>query len=241
MPDIKDEKVNLHKGHRERVKKRYLKEGIDAFEDHQILELLLFYAIPLKDTNDLAHKLLRKYGSLHKLFEAPPAEIAKFPGMGEHSAILVNMISQLARVYMKDVANSKKKPVLGNTDAAGEYAVNLFIGRLYEALYVISLDRNCKLINCEIVSEGSNDETPFYSRRIVEMVLNHKADKVILAHNHPSGTLMPSNNDIYWTKELNTALKNVGIDLVDHFIVSGSDYLSMARRGFYDPNGVFYV
>ncbi|UWG97971.1 hypothetical protein LPY66_03955 [Dehalobacter sp. DCM] len=119
----------MHEGRRIRLKRRFLEEGLDSFEDHQILELLLFYAIPCKDTNELAHVLIEKYGSLSKVFDADPNELTTTPGLGENSAVLLSLMPSLARIYFKDCWGSG--PNLDSTAKAGEYILTLFAGRPY--------------------------------------------------------------------------------------------------------------
>jgi DNA repair protein RadC len=128
----------VHTGHRDRVKNRFLREGLDSFEQHQVLELLLFYSIPRRDTNKLAHTLIKKYGTLSAVFEADPMDLMTVPGIGKNSAVLLSLIPSLARVYFKDKWGNK--PKLNSTTRAGEYLVSLFSGRLYEVFYVICLD-----------------------------------------------------------------------------------------------------
>lgn len=120
---------SLHEGHRKRVKERFANEGLDSFNDHQVLELLLFYAIPMKDTNELAHKMIKEYGSLSGLFEADSKDICKRCQVSENTAILVSLIPSLSRRYFK--GKWGQKPILNSVTKAGEYAVSLFIGRQF--------------------------------------------------------------------------------------------------------------
>ncbi|HHW47018.1 MAG TPA: DNA repair protein RadC [Clostridiaceae bacterium] len=219
----------LHKGHRQRVKARYLAEGLDAFEDHQVLEMLLFYCIPMRDTNELAHKMIREFGSLAGLFEADPEDIRKRCGVSENTAILVSMIPSLARRYLKGKWGNK--PVLNSSAKAGEYAVSLFAGRIYEAFFVICLDTQNRVNYAALVHEGTINEAPVYPRLIVETVLRHQANSVILAHNHPGGSLLPSNADIEITKKIAAAIEAISIKVIDHIIVAGDKYFSFAEKG----------
>jgi len=219
----------LHKGHRQRVKTRYLAEGLDAFEDHQVLEMLLFYCIPMRDTNELAHRMIREFGSLSGLFEADPEDICKRCGVSENTAILVSMVPSLARRYLKGKWGNK--PVLNSSAKAGEYAVSLFAGRIYEAFFVICLDTQNRVNYAALVHEGTINEAPVYPRLIVETVLRHQANSVILAHNHPGGSLAPSNADIEITKKIAAAIEAISVKVIDHIIVAGDKYYSFAERG----------
>ena len=219
----------LHNGHRHRVKARYLMEGMDAFEDHQVLEMLLFFSIPMKDTNELAHKMIHEFGSLAGLFEADPKDISKRCGVSENTAILVSLIPSLARRYFK--GKWGEKPVLNSSPKAGEYAVSLFTGRTYEAFFLICLDSQNRVNYAALVHEGTINEAPVYPRLVVETALRHQANSVILAHNHPGGSMQPSNADIEVTKRITTALDAISIKVVDHMIVAGDKYFSFAEKG----------
>ncbi|HHY06058.1 MAG TPA: DNA repair protein RadC [Clostridia bacterium] len=220
---------NLHQGHRQRMRTRYIKEGLDAFADHQVLEMLLFYCIPRRDTNELAHKMIREFGSLANLFEAVPKDIAERCGVSENTAVLVSLIPSLSRRYKQ--RRWGDKPYLGESTKAGEYAVSLFTGRTYEAFFILCLDAQNRLNHAALVNEGTINEAPVYPRNIVEIALRHQAAKVILAHNHPGGSLKPSQADMGITKIIKNALGAISIDVVDHIIVAGDKYFSLAEKG----------
>ncbi len=222
-----DKKV--HDGHRKRVKNRYLTEGLDAFEDHQVLEMLLFYGIPMRDTNELAHKMIKEFGSIATLFESDPRDISERCGISEHTAILVSLIPSLARRYFKGKWGDK--PVLNSSTKAGEYAVSLFAGRVYEVFFVICLDAQNRVNYPALVHEGTINEAPVYTRVIVEVALRHQASNIILAHNHPGGTLQPSKADIEVTKKIFAAVEAISIKVMDHIIVAGDRYYSFAEKG----------
>lgn len=219
----------MHTGHRKRLKNRFLEEGLDSFEPHQVLELLLFFSIPRRDTNEIAHKLLKKFGSLSGVFEADIKELVKVEGIGENSAFLISMIPHLSRRYLND--KWRDKPELNSSSKAGEYAISLFAGRTYEVFYVICLDAQNRVNYAALVHEGTINEAPIYPRIIVETALRHKANSVILAHNHPGGSLNPSRGDIEATKVIKNALESISIKVVDHIIVCGERYVSFAERG----------
>jgi len=219
----------VHEGHREKLKQRFLEEGLNAFEDHQVLEMLLFYTIPRRDTNEIAHRLLNKYGTLESLFDASPEDLMQKGGVTPNTAIFLSMVPQLARKYM--LIKQGKKPVLDSSVKAGNYVVSLFIGKNYEAFYVICLNSQNKVNYTALVHEGTINEAPVYPRLIVETVLRYKASSVILAHNHPGGSLKPSNADIEVTKRICDALKTISINVIDHMICAGNAYFSFAEQG----------
>jgi DNA repair protein RadC len=220
---------NNHEGHRKRLKARFQKEGLDGFDDHQVLELLLFYSIPCKDTNNIAHDLMKRYGSLWGVLEADPLDLQKVAGVGENTAVLFSLIPSLARRYK----NSKwgEKPIISSSKTAGEYAASLFEGRVYETFYVISLDSQNRVNYADNIFEGTINEAPVYPRLIVEAALRHQANSIILAHNHPGGSLAASQSDIECTKKIITALESISIKVMDHIIVAGHNYFSFAEKG----------
>ena len=223
---------NIHKGHRERVRDCFMEEGLDSFKDHEVLELLLFYCVRQKDTNELAHRMLKEYGTLHDLLEAHPRDIARRCGVSINTATLISLCVPLARRYMKRKWGNR--PVLNSSSRAGEYALSLFAGRVYEAFFAICLDSQNRVNHAALVHEGTINEAPVYPRIIVETALRHKANSVILAHNHPGGSLKPSVADIEVTKKIYSALLPISIRVVDHIIIAGERYTSFAEQGIMD-------
>lgn len=220
---------NIHKGHRQRVKNRYLAEGLDHFQDHEVLELLLFYCIPMKDTNELAHTLIKEFGSLSAVFDADPKDLCSKGGLTENSAILLSLIPSLSRRY--NHGKFKDKPQLNSSSKAGEYAVSLFTGRLYEVFYVICLDSQNRVNHATLLHEGTINEAPVYPRLIVETALRHQANSIMVAHNHPGGSMQPSKADIEVTKRIKVAAEAISIKLLDHIVVAGEGYYSFAENG----------
>ncbi|KOA18071.1 hypothetical protein CLHOM_35840 [Clostridium homopropionicum DSM 5847] len=221
-------KKSLHNGHRQRLKNRFLQEGLQSFEDHEVLQLILFYAIPYKDTNEIAHKLINKFGSLSKVVEANPKDLEKISGISEHSSILISLFPHFIRKYMAD--RGKEKLSLDSSKKAGEFACSLYYGISYEVFYVICLDAQHNLLHYEIVHEGTIDEAPIYPRLIVESALRHKAHSIILSHNHPGETMNISESDINATKRIISALAPIEIDVIDHIIIAGNRYISFSEQ-----------
>jgi DNA repair protein RadC len=220
---------NVHAGHREKLKQRFIEEGLGAFEDHQILEMLLFYTIPRRDTNEIAHRLINKFGTLEAIFDSSPEQLMEIGKVTKSTAVLLTMIPELSRKYM--LMKQGKKPELGSSNKAGKYVTKLFIGRNYEAFYMCCLNSQNQLNYAALVHEGTINEAPVYPRIIVETALRYQANSVILAHNHPGGSLRPSSADIEVTRKISEALKTISVKVVDHIIVSGNDYYSFAENG----------
>ncbi len=219
-----------HKGHRQRLKQRYLENGLDNFTDIQVLELLLFYAIPRQDTNPIAHALLDSFGTLSQVFEASPQELKKVKGVSDHAATLLSLVKDVGRYYQVDTVQRNR--FLTSLDACGEYLVPYFFGRSLETVFLLCLDAKCKVICCKELGEGSVNSASISVRKIVETALNTNATTVVLAHNHPSGMALPSGEDIQTTKRVAAALAAVEIQLADHIVVADGDYVSMAQSGF---------
>ena len=220
---------SIHKGHRERLKQRFLEEGLDNFTEIQVLELLLFYAIPVKDTNPLAHALLEKFGTLARVMEADIEELKKVPGIKDHTATLLALVVDLCRYYQVNCAQQTE--ILTTLDACGRYLVPRFFGRIRETVFLLCLDAKCKVICCKEVGEGSVNATSISVRKVVETALLANATTVILAHNHPSGVAVPSYEDIQTTRRIAAALSAVEIHLADHIVVAEGDYVSMVQSG----------
>lgn len=221
--------MSMHKGHRERMKKRFLESGLDSFSDIQALELLLFYAIPQGDTNPLAHTLLKRFGSLSQVLEAPIEELRKVSGVGEHTAIFLHLITEAGRYYF--VNRSTQESILTSLESCANYMLPFFFGRKVETVFLLCLDAKCKVLCCKELGEGNVNAAGISVRRVVETAINSNATTVILAHNHPSGIAVPSNEDLFTTRRVAAALDAVDVHLADHIIVADGDYVSIAQSG----------
>ena len=225
----------MHDGHRKRLKERFLREGLDNFDEIQVLELLLFYCIPQGDTNPLAHRLLNHFGSLPQVLDAPASELQKVEGVGAHTATMMNLITSLSRYYM--VSRYGKNVILNTIEKCGQYLVPHFHGRRNETVFLLCLDAKCKMLCCKEIGEGSVNSAAVPVRRIVETALIENAATVVLAHNHPSGFALPSADDVQTTHRVAAALNTVDIILADHIIVAEDDFVSLVQSGFYHPDG----
>ena len=221
--------MGVHDGHREKMKKRFLEGGLDHFADHEALELLLFYAIPRRDTNELAHRLIDHYGSLDAVLSAPVEDLLRTDGIGEHAAVLLKLVPRVVQKSRLSAAN--REMVLSDVNRMGDYLLERFRGEKNEVIYQLCLDRKGKLLSCRRLNEGGVDSSELNIRRLVENALLASASLVVLAHNHPSGIALPSQEDYVTTDRVAAALEVVGIQLLDHIIVADDDYVSMADSG----------
>ena len=226
--------MSIHEGHRQRLKKRFYQEGLDNFEEVQVLELLLFYCIPRKDTNPIAHRLLEQFGSLTAVLEASPEELEKVEGITTSASTFLSLITQVGRYYQ--VRRAEPGDILRTSDQCGNYLMPYFFGRDTETVFMLCLDAKCKVICCKKVGEGNVNSANIPIRRVVEMALSANATSVVLAHNHPSGLALPSADDVQTTLRVSAALETVEIALADHIVVCGDDFISMAQSQYFTPN-----
>lgn len=222
----------MHKDHRSRVKNRFLAEGLDHFEPHNILELLLFYAIPQKDTNELAHTLINRFGSLEKVFDASFQDLLTVPGIKEHSATLIKMIPALARIYSME--KNKVSQSFADIEAWGNYFVSRYIGIKVETVFLLLLDNKFNIIDCVKIHEGSVNSANISMRKMVEIVCSRNASMVVLAHNHPSGLAIPSPEDLSTTYEIQKFFHMLEIPLLAHILVAGDQYANILTQRYTD-------
>ena len=215
--------MSVHAGHRKRLKERFRQEGLDSFDELHVLELLLFYCIPQKDTNLLAHELLDRFGSLPQVLEATAEELEKVPGVGEHVSTLLTLITDISRYYM--VSRSARFDVLLTNEQCGDYLLPYFVGRRDETVFMLCLDAKCKVLCCKEVGRGSVNSAGVPVRRVVETALGVNA----------TGLAIPSSEDIITTRRIAIALDAVGIVLADHIVVADDDFVSMVDSAYYRP------
>ena len=223
--------MGIHDGHREKMRRRFLTGGLDSFADHEALELLLYYAIPRRDTNPIAHALMEHYGSLAAVLSAPAEDLARVEGVGASAAVLLRLVPQLCRKAR--ISEAERETVLSTTERAGAYLLERFADERHEVVYQLCLDRKGKLLTCKRLGEGGIASAELDIRKAVENAILSSASTVILAHNHPSGVALPSQEDYAATDRIRAALATVNICLRDHIIVADEDFISMADNGFF--------
>ena len=221
--------MGIHDGHRQRMKKRFLEHGLDNFDDVNTLELLLFYAQPRQDTNVLAHALLNKFGSLSGVLEASPEELRTVTGIGDNAAALLGLIPAVSRRYM--VEKTPDSEPVDTPAAAGRYFIPRFMYEKEEVVLSLLLDARKRPILCREVSRGVVNAAEINARKLAELCLERRASAVILAHNHLSGVAMPSAEDESATAHLQRALGLIGVELSDHIVVAGCEYVSRRESG----------
>ena len=183
--------------------------------------------------NELAHALLKRFGSLSQVLEAPASELMKVKGVGESTALFLSLLREFDRYYQVNRISTER--ILHTLDQCGKYLLPRFAGRRNETVFLLCLDAKCKVLDCMEVGEGSVNSAAVPIRRLVEMALASNATSVVLAHNHPSGLALPSNEDVATTKRVAMAMHAVDIQLVDHIIVADEEFVSLAHSGLYRP------
>ncbi len=221
-----DEK-NIHHGHRKRMKEAMLSHGIEGLNDHQVMELLLFYGISNGDTNPIAHRLVERFGSLKGALEADYKELLQVKGVGENSASLIKFVQQLSRRYLQDAYSGENEVCFPDTDSLRRYYEAVFLGVRAEQVRAMLVDDELYMIKEQIILEGTVSKVELSTRKIADFVVKNNCNRLILAHNHPNGVALPSKEDILVTKELNNVLNMLDISLLDHIIVGRTGSLSM--------------
>ena len=220
--------MGLHDGHRQRKREQFLRHGLEGFTDHEVLELLLFYAIPRRDTNEIAHRLINTFGSLVGVFGASVEELSRVEGVGEQTALFLTLLPAVSQYAALE---GRKEIILNSVESVGRFFLQLLRGERREVLYQVCLDAKGKLLSYGRLSSGTTSMAPVSVREVAETALRCDASRVILGHNHPSGVALPSEEDRQVTAQIRQALQTVSIDLVDHIVVADGDFVSMAASG----------
>lgn len=224
--------ASIHTGHRQRAKREFLARGLNGLADHRVLELLLYYAIPQGDVNPLAHALIDRFGSLAGVLNATYEDLVKVKGVGENTATLIRLLPAVSARYLEE--NSRVGGEMVSPWQFQDLLVPLFLGARNEMAYLVCLDGKNKLLACRKLGEGITDSVTITARKVLEAALACNAAKAALAHNHLSGIAIYSPADVATTREVCHLLAQVGIELVDHFVVAGDEMVSMRQSGVFN-------
>ena len=223
---------HLHYGHRQRLRERVQKEGLDNFQDYQVLEYVLSFVLPYKDTNSIAHELIFKFGSLSAVLEADEESLKEVKGISEVSAHFLTSILKVYGCYEKEKVN--KTGSINNPEEAFQYIKSFYAGKLIEEIYLISLLPNNKIVKTERIAQGTIGQVNITIRRITDAISRNKVNNIIIAHNHPKGSVEPSIEDDNLTRALVTSLALNDCYLLDHIIIEGNKYYSYRQSGKID-------
>lgn len=213
-------------GHRQRLRDRFFQNGIESFHDYEVIEILLTLTMPRKDMKPVAKELLRRFGSLSGVLDAPLSTLLDVKGMGPGNAFALKLPHAVARRFLFEQAQGKD--YLKSSSTVKDYLTHNLRERNREVFMVIFLNGQNQIIKMEELFEGSLTTSAVYPREVVQKVLSYDAAYVILVHNHPSGTLSPSNSDRAVTRKLQTALQAIDVEILDHLIVGGNEFFSFA-------------
>lgn len=212
----------IHSKHRERMRNRLRERGIENFSDHEVIELLLYFAIPRVNTNETAHRLMHRFGTLSGVFEAGFDNLKTVEGVGESAATLLSLISPITRRYLLDL--EKDRRAYNSVDEVGRFLCGRYLGAVTERVDLLLFDAANRIINVVTVHEGSVTSCDVNPERIAELVFTNHAASFILAHNHPGGSVEPSIDDLNVTYLIYSAFRSFNVTMREHLIVSGGDY-----------------
>lgn len=230
------EEKQLHQGHRQRMRERFLQSEPDSFADHEILEMLLYYALPRRDTNGTAHALIEELGSLTNVLEADALRLTGIEGVSEGTALYLNLLGEVAKRYTVSKFDPvDKTPVFDTPEKIAAFLAPRFLGLTVERAYLLLFDNGMHLLDCFHVGDGSVSRVCLSLRRIAERALAKNAAAAVLAHNHPGGLAIPSGDDRTFTRQLSEALKLLELPLLEHFVFADHSYATIIN---YEDPGV---
>jgi DNA repair protein RadC len=216
-------------GHRQRLRERFLRGGSEAVADYELLELILFLAIPQRDVKPLAKTLLREFGTIQGVLTADVARLLEIKGIKENAAMALRVVEAAARWLAREEVLQRN--VLTGWDKVLDYCRTILAREPTERFHLLFLDRKNVLIADEHQQEGTVDHTPVYPREVVKRALELNASAIIMVHNHPSGDPAPSRADIEMTRQVREALRAVGILLHDHLVIGRAGHASFKAMG----------
>jgi len=215
-------------GHRQRIKTKYGKSGLNGWLDYEVLELVLSYAIPRKDTKSIARELLLRFKSINGVLDADNRDLQSINGISKHTALFLNLLKDVSVLYMEE--RMFGRDLLSSPQVVYDYLKVSLKGLMDEGFKMLFLDNRNQLIAMETLKNGTVNQAIVFPRKIVERALYYNAVGVLVAHNHPSGSLEPSQEDQEVTKDIREALKTVDITLLDHIIIGGNEFFSFKEN-----------
>ncbi len=217
---------NIHEGHRDRVRAEYLSHGYDEnTPDHKILEHILFYALSRKDTNPIAHDLVRRFGNLAGVLDAPIEKLVTVDGISEKTAIMLKLYLDVFRIYTYE--KQEHDVDFDSINTIGEYVYSRYLGLSKETFGVLGMSPKGKLLFFKFLSEGDISSVGVSVKDVIKLALDFDAINIVIAHNHPGGVALPSSEDVFITERIASALNQVGIKLYDHILVADDDFVSL--------------
>ena len=222
------EKKQIHAGHRQRMHERVQKYGLESLAEHEALEYLLYFTNARRDTNAMAHALLERFGDFAGVLEADEEELCLVEGVGPASARLLHLLPQVNAYYHNSLLKGRRR--LRTTEELGAYMLARFRGAVRERVLLLCLDSSRRIMSSAWLNSGGADSVQLPIREAIGQAVRVKAFWAVLCHNHPNGNVLPSREDMMATAELARGLYVVGVELLDHIIVTEGEYLSMRQR-----------
>ncbi|MCL1832195.1 MAG: DNA repair protein RadC [Oscillospiraceae bacterium] len=233
---MSDKKPHMHHGHRERTREELLKSDFDALPEHKPLEHLLFYAIPRGDVNATAHRLINKFGSLARVMDADYNELIEVEGVGDKSAKMIHFMREFAKLYIKNHTKSSLEELF-DSQRLREYCYAFYVGVEQEEFHCLFMTDNLRLIAREKIYSGSLGELEIPVRKIARAILRYDCSRLVMVHNHPAGSCIPSRADVDSTKRMRRTCADLDVELIDHIVVGRDGVISMRENGFADFGG----
>ena len=219
---------SIHTGHRERLRERFQRSGMDDFADHEVMELLLTYAIPRVDVNEQAHRLIERFGSVAGALDALPQELCEVDGIGPRAAQFLTMLPSVFRRY----ALNKCEPgePMDTLAKIGEFLHAKYTGITFERVYLLLFDNSMRLIDCCHLDDGAVNSSKVTVRKITDLCVFKHASCAVLAHNHPMGLAIPSGDDLAVTQTVENTMEAIGVLFLDHIIITEISYAPILRH-----------
>ena len=227
QPEKEPPKKSIHAGHRERIRARYRRSGMDDFAPHEVLEYVLTFAMPRGDVNETAHNLINRFGSFAAVLDATEDELIACPGVGDITACMLKSLPDIFRRYAMD--KEEAGDPFDTIGKIGAYLHARYVGLTFERVYLMLFDNGMRLIDCYPIGDGAINATAVTIRKIAELCLFNHAACAVLAHNHPRGLAIPSGEDLEITRNVDSALETIGVQLLEHVIVTENSYAPLLR------------
>ncbi len=226
------EKAQFNKsseGHRKRLREKFMKSGLDGFHDYEIVELLLTLGQPRKDCKQAAKEAIKRFKNLRGVLEASPAELEQIEGIGPLNSFGFRLVREVSGEYLKERALDKLS--LNSEKAVCEYLYQSMSGLKKEIFKVLFLNSQNELLETEDISQGTVNASAVFAREVMESAIRHHATALIFVHNHPSGNIMPSQEDKNITRELVLVSEGMSLKVLDHLIIGDNTHYSFAAQG----------
>lgn len=225
--------MGVHDGHRGRLRERYINEGGKCFAAHNLLELLLFYGIPRKDTSPIAHALLERFGNVNDVLNATVEELCQVNGVNESTAVLIHLVGEMGdRFYRNEAADELR---FFTYDEIGLFLYEQFTDKKQEQVLAMYTTNSGKLLKLDTLCVGGVNSASFDVRKLVATAISVDAGAVILAHNHPGGTCIPTGEDLDTTKNIGKVLSSAGIELVEHYVIAEDGCCRIMEELYEEP------